>query len=275
VTELSELVGQGRTSRVYAYGRDSVVKVVDHGVPDAWPELEAELTRSVWAMGVPAPQVRDVVSIQGRPSVVFEWVAGPSMWQQMVAEPDRAPDLARDLAAIQKTLLQIGIPPGIPDLVDRLLRKIELATVLPENERAEAAALTAALPRGAALLHGDLHPGNILMGPQGPVVIDWFDATIGHPVADLVRSSLLMQPGTSAPPRHLPGATKRVLQLVQQAYLREFHEELQVAESDLARWRGVVAAGRLAEHAETDATALLDLWAARSDDQEAKLALLS
>lgn len=274
MSEIGELVGRGRTSDVYAYGSDSVIKVAHDDVPEAWPVFEAELTQAVWEMGVAAPQVRDVVLVKGRPSVVFERVAGPSMWQQMIQDPQGAPELARELAAIQKTLLQIGIPARIPDLVDRLSRKIQLASALTADERAEAATLAAALPRGAALLHGDLHPGNILMGVNGPVVIDWFDATIGHPVADVVRSSLLMQPGSSAAPRHLPGATKPVLQPAYDAYVREFQSELQVVALDLACWRGVVAAGRLAEDAELDSGVLLELWEARSNTEAAQLALL-
>lgn len=265
VKSVGELVGRGRTSDVYAYGTDSVVKVAHDDVPHDWPNFEAELTNAVWELGVAAPKVHDVVMINDRPAVVFERIAGPSMWQQMVDRPQDTPALAQELAAIQKTLLQIGIPQGIPDLVDRLVRKIRLASGLSVEERAEAELLVELLPRGAALLHGDLHPGNVLMGQNGPIVIDWFDASIGHPVADVVRSSILMQPNEGAVPRHLPGATHQMLQQLHHTYLAAFRSELEVAVIDLAGWQGVVAAGRLAEGAELDDVALMSLWGERAN----------
>ena len=35
------------------------------------------------------------------------------------------------------------------------------------------------------LVHGDLHPHNIAVTPRGPLVVDWSDAAIGHPLLDL------------------------------------------------------------------------------------------
>lgn len=37
----------------------------------------------------------------------------------------------------------------------------------------------------ATLVHGDLHQGNVLDSPQGPVALDWGDAGVGHPLFDL------------------------------------------------------------------------------------------
>jgi hypothetical protein len=36
------------------------------------------------------------------------------------------------------------------------------------------------------LIHGDLHPGNVVLTPAGHVVVDWSDAAIGNPFVDLV-----------------------------------------------------------------------------------------
>lgn len=261
---VGDLVGLGRTSDVYAYGADAVVKVPHPDVPPDWPAFEAALTAAVQRSGVPAPRVLDLIEVEGRASVVFERVHGPSMWQQMIDAPQRARGLAADLAAIQQSLLSAGIPEGVPDFVDRLERKIQGATGLPEPERDEALALLADLPRGAALLHGDLHPGNVLLGSNGPVVIDWFDASIGHPVADIVRSSILMPASHPAEPRHLPGATAELLHTVHEAYIAEFSDELS-GPPNIATWEAVVAAGRLAEDAESDERGLLALWERRKE----------
>ena len=45
---------------------------------------------------------------------------------------------------------------------------------------------------GGALLHRDLHPLNVLIGPDGPVVIDWTNAARGSPDVDAALSYILM-----------------------------------------------------------------------------------
>ncbi len=57
------------------------------------------------------------------------------------------------------------------------------------------------------------------MTADGPVAIDWFDASIGHPVGDVVRSSLLMRPfGDRGDPQHLPGADPAMLTLLHHSH---------------------------------------------------------
>jgi hypothetical protein len=38
---------------------------------------------------------------------------------------------------------------------------------------------------GPTLVHGDLHPWNIVAGSNGPIVYDWSDAAVSHPFLDL------------------------------------------------------------------------------------------
>ncbi|GHC71541.1 hypothetical protein GCM10007079_04010 [Nocardiopsis terrae] len=49
-------------------------------------------------------------------------------------------------------------------------------------------------PRSGAgrLLHMDLHPGNVVLTPEGPVVIDWTNARDGDPDLDLAVTALLL-----------------------------------------------------------------------------------
>lgn len=256
-----ELIAAGRTSEVHAYGDDSVIKILRAEVPSHWAELEAHLTGSVRSLGVPAPEMRDLVEVNGRPAIVFERIYGPSMWQLMCDDPNEITPLAIMLADVHRQIQHAGLPDGVPDLVIRLCSKIDDAPHLTADEQSEAAALVSSLPRGAALLHGDLHPGNVLMGATGPIVIDWFDATIGHPIADIVRSSILLRPDEQS---HLPGATPTALANLHQVYVEQFGDELARAEPGLQPWESVIAAGRLDEGVEADASKLLALWQARA-----------
>jgi len=258
---IGPLVAVGRTSDVYEFGQGSVVKVPRPTVPGHWAAKEAQFTSAVRNLGAPAPRVRDVVRVDGRDAIVFERVGGTSMWDMIVATPRLARSLASELADIHKDILRAGLPAGLAGLVERMCGKIERAEVLPAEERDEAQKLIEHMPRGAALLHGDLHPANVLMAERGPVVIDWFDTAIGHPVADVVRSSILVRPFPGAGDRpHLPAARPEFLNEFHESYVVAMSDVIDSSPDDLRKWEAVVAATRLAEDAESDQSALLALW---------------
>ena len=272
--EFGELIAAGRTSDVYAYGDDAVIKVPRPSVPAHWPEREARHTAEVRRLGAPAPEVRGIVRVDGRDAIVFERVHGPSMWELLLDEPHRAAELGHQLAVIHGQIMTAGLPLGLVGIVDRMATKISEVQYFREAERGDAVQAVNDLPRGAALLHGDLHPGNVLMSDHGPAVIDWFDAAIGHPVADIVRSSLLIRPFDRAVDRpHVPGAAPAVLLELHDAYLRAMTPFLEPATDDLRMWEAVVAASRLAEEAEIDESPLLAMWRQRARDGEPVLLL--
>ena len=48
------------------------------------------------------------------------------------------------------------------------------------------------MPPGDALVHLDLHPMNVLLGPRGPVIIDWTNASRGAAAFDAGYTYVLM-----------------------------------------------------------------------------------
>lgn len=261
MTRLGQLVAVGRTSDVFEFGPGAVVKVPRPSVPPNWAADEAEFTAAVRLLGAPAPAVLDVVQIQERDAIVFERVWGPSMLDLILDDPKNAGAYGQELASVHRQILRAGLPVAVSGLVGRMQSKIIEIKQFSEAERGHALHVLESLPRGAALLHGDLHPGNVLMSPAGPVAIDWFDAAIGHPVADVVRSSLLIRPFDSVMDRpHMPEVARPVLRELHESYVLAMHDVLALPRDELCQWEAVVAASRLAEEAETDESPLLALW---------------
>jgi aminoglycoside phosphotransferase (APT) family kinase protein len=268
---VGQLVAVGRTSDVYAYGHDSVVKVPRPDVPGHWAGMEAEFTTAVRRLGVPAPEVRDLVQIEGRQAIVFERVSGESLWQKMVASPHDLPALTTEFADLHQTIFSAGLPVDLTGSVDRICTKLSEAQQLSNADRDEAQRLARSLPRGAALLHGDFHPGNVLLSERGPVVIDWFDSAIGHPNTDVIRTSLLLRSDGRGAPPHLPDARPEVLAELLGLYITSMIDVFCVPEHVLQRWESVVAASRLAEDAESDSSALIALWEGRDGRSQSPL----
>lgn len=257
------IVGEGRTSVVRAFGDDSVVKIPKAHVSDSWIELEAEFTQSVRSAGAPAPEVRDIVDVEGRTSIVFERIRGTLMWEAIKAAPETCDAMVADLVALQRQIHELSLPRDVPDLVARMQTKAAAVSALSVSERVDARDLIASLPRGAGVLHGDLHPGNVIITDTGLVAIDWFDVSIGHPLADVLRSTLLMRPlAGDTSPVHLPGAGRPTLEKLQRRYV-ELFEDVLAGENN--KWRAAVAVSRLAEAADPDDNDLWERWRARPE----------
>lgn len=262
------LIAAGRTSDVYQYGAGAVVKVPRPGTPEHWSAMEAQFTEAVRALGVPAAEVLGVVEVDDRVSIVFEHIVGPSMWDRMVSGPSDASALGAELARIHHVIHAAGMPADVPGLIERVSGKVREVVEFDEDECDEACLMIERLPCGAALLHGDLHPGNVLMSDDGPIVIDWFDATIGHPVADVVRSSMLLRPDVDGGGRgHLPGADSSVVMAARESYLSGMASVLDVSDDLRDRWETITAASRLAEGVEEDRVEMLEVWRSRRRHQ--------
>ena len=266
-TTFDSVLSRGNTSDVYALGVDAVIKVPRPEVPDHWVEIEARYATAVHQAGLPSPMVLDVTTVDGRPAIVFERVEGPSMLEALSASPGDVDSFARDMAAIQRELQAAPAPDPLPDLRGRVAGKIETAIGVSSHDRVEARKMLDGLPSGTSVCHGDLHPGNILLGRRGPVVIDWFDATAGAPIADIVRTSLIIRPmrTVSAPPPHLPGVRCAVLERFHRIYVGCMLGDLDAGPVAALSWEAVLAVSRLAEPVGRELDDLVSIWRSRAD----------
>jgi uncharacterized protein (TIGR02172 family) len=243
-----ERIAEGQTAEILAWGDGVVLKLYRDGYPPEEAEREAECVRAVVAEGVATPNAIEVVTVEGRPGVVFERVDGPTMLEQVMAEPEGAAGWARLLAEEQASL-HARHTAAPPSLKERLARKIAEADGLSDILRARARQTLGKLPDGDALCHGDFHPSNILLTERGPVVVDWVDVTRGHPLADVARTCVLLR-FAALPPELDPAAREhidRVRHAFCDAYLERYRALRPFSRAELAAWMAPVAAGRLSE----------------------------
>lgn len=155
---MGELIAAGRDATVHAAGEGRVLRRTAAGRD---LRAEAAVMEHVRAAGYPAPEVFRV----GDGEMELARVQGPTMIEGLEAEPWRVDTHARTLADLHTRLHAIEPP---DDLAPH--------PVLP----------------GGAIVHQDLHPGNVMLSPAGPVVIDWTNARRGEPALDVALTWLLM-----------------------------------------------------------------------------------
>jgi aminoglycoside phosphotransferase (APT) family kinase protein len=255
---LGGVVARGSRSVVHAYGPGVVIKVPKPATPASWILAEARYAEAARAVGAPAPSLLGIEQIRGRPASVWEWVHGVSMWQQVVDRPARSAELGRRLAEVQLELFELVPPVTLPDQRDRLTSKIRRSAASIDASLGQALELLPERTATPRLCHGDLHPSNVIMSADGPVIVDWFDAARGDRVADVARSLLTLLADGAATPSHLPGADRQTLAVLTQAYLSRLQESLDIAPALLSRWQAINAGARLAEGMSTEP--LLEVW---------------
>lgn len=263
INVLGELIAEGRTSKVYALDGNRVAKVLNDDVPRHWAHAEAAYTSAVRSLGVRAPEVFDIDTIDGRLAILFERISGPSMWDEMLMRPNDLDELIGQFVEVQRTVHRAGVPELVPSSRDRMCRKIASVEVLTAADRIEACDVVRSLPSGGALLHGDLHPANVLMADDGPVPIDWFDATVGHPISDVVRTALLLR-SSEGTEHHLAGAGAEQLLTLHDRYVETMFDVLADEIDLLGDWEAAAAASRLAEGTDPDPDSLIERWSNRA-----------
>ena len=152
-------LASGRAADVFDLGDGTVLRRYrsHHDVA-----AEARLMTWVSRRGIPVPTV---VRAAGR-DLVMQRIVGPTMLEDLQQRPWRILRHARTLARLQRRLGEVRAP-----------------SWLPPDER---------LADGPSVLHLDLHPMNVLLGPDGPVLIDWTNARRGPAGADAATTHLLM-----------------------------------------------------------------------------------
>jgi aminoglycoside phosphotransferase (APT) family kinase protein len=188
-----------------ADGQRQKLIVRQHGAADLArnPQMAADefaLLRIVHEAGVPAPApyyLDQSGEFFETPVVVLEYIEGETVFA-LVDAPDLLPQFARQLASIHRIDCASHDIAFLPDHAAHWgsiigHRPARLDDSLSEGRIRDA--LEAAWPwtqrNVSSLLHGDYWPGNILWR-EGQLVgiVDWEDAAIGDPLADIAISRL-------------------------------------------------------------------------------------
>jgi len=153
-------VAHGRASEVIDLGDGTVLRRFKDG---GNPERETMVMRHAEAHGYPVPRVIEVRD----DGLVLEKILGGTMLKWALRRPWTIPRQAATLAELHERLHAIPAPPDLP-------------------------AAGPGKGDGDRLLHLDLHPENVLLARDGPVVIDWTNARRGEPALDVALTWVIL-----------------------------------------------------------------------------------
>jgi tRNA A-37 threonylcarbamoyl transferase component Bud32 len=256
--EPGPLIARGRTADVYAWEPGKVLKLFQPWMDRRAVEYEQRLAQTVHAAGVFTPAVGEVISRGERWGLVYERVEATTLFQQLLRRPWQAKHLAREMAELQAAMHTCPAP-DLPPMHARLEEKIRHARPLPQPLREQALGALEKLPHGQMVCHGDFHPDNILVTGQGLMVIDWIDATAGHPMGDVARSELLILHGALPPGTVMGGVLRLLRRAFYDAYIQRYFSLSTFTAEQAQPWLPVVAAARLSEGITEEEQSLIKL----------------
>lgn len=237
------LIGTGRTAEIYAWGDDRVVKLFMEWCPQIWIENEERLSRIIYESGLPVPAVDGIIDVEGRTGIIYERIEGVSMLDEMESNHNGCLRNAEILAELHASIHSREIS-DIPSLHETIASDICRVNIITNEDRTRILHVLNQLNDGTALCHYDYHPGNIIMSPRGPVIIDWMTARHGNPHADVVRTLLILHYYLYV----IPTDQHMVFNSFIDRYLARYIEIRDSSLGEVEAWGLPIAAARLNEN---------------------------
>lgn len=183
--QVGALLGSGRASEIFDLGQGRVLRRLRFPGDTL---AEGAVMQHARSFGFPVPQVHEVTATE----MVMDRVDGPTMLDDLIATSSRAAAHAASLADLHRRLGAVPAP-------------MWLRRPFTEGDR---------------LVHLDLHPGNVILSADGPVVVDWTNAASGPAGADSALVWLLARVAIEVRPAEVAGRSE-VLEPFLAAFLEE------------------------------------------------------
>ena len=183
-----EIIGRGGQGTIYRLDEETIVKLYDPGYSLEAIEQERAASKSALKLGIPTAFSFGTVKCGDRYGVVFEMMNSGTLAHAMRTEPEKLPQYVKMYCDLFNELHSIHDPDGIyPKLKDSLHQQADRLGRwgLSGEEIATVHGLVNAIRDTDTILHGDFHPGNLMLHNDELLIIDVPDLKTGSPLYDL------------------------------------------------------------------------------------------
>ena len=225
---LDRIIAVRNDKTVYRDG-DRCLKVFNSDFSKADVLNEALNQARIEETGLNIPKILEVTVIDGKWTIVSEYIKGKTLARLMEEEPEKKEEYLEKFVELQLEV-QSKTCPLLTKLKDKMNRKIS-QTDLSATVRYDLHTRLEAMPKHNKVCHGDFNPSNIIISDDGkPYIIDWSHVTQGNASADAARTYLLFWLNGD-----IEGADK---------YLDLFCEKSNTAKQYVQKWMPIVAASQ-------------------------------
>ena len=187
-----QLISSNSTKSVYRDG-NVAIKEFCEGFPKAEVLNEALCNARVEDLpGLHVPKILGVSVVDGKWSIMKEYIEGKTLEQLMEENPDKTQEYMEQMVDLQLEIHSKACP-LLNKLKEKTIRALNEEPELDESTRYELLTRLDGMPKHTKLCHGDFSPSNIIVQEDGTMyVLDWVHAAQGNASADVARTYLLL-----------------------------------------------------------------------------------
>jgi uncharacterized protein (TIGR02172 family) len=206
--KLGNQVGIGNTAEVYEWEDKTVIKLFHSDYPKDSILREFANASIISQMNFPKPMAYDIIEVEGRLGIIYDSILGESLldWLLKTRDIERGGEI---LAQLHGKMLTHKVS-SAPNYKDFLYQNLERAARNTDKEHESLFRKLQKLPEGDTFCHGDFHPGNVILGRERPVVIDFMNVCVGDYYYDVARTVFLME---YTPVPDIPGVVEELIKL--------------------------------------------------------------
>ena len=181
------VIASGVHGTVYLYDEERILKLYNPDVSREAVEKERALAREAFIIGVPTSIPYEVTVCGSRYGIIFEKIRSDSLGHLIASCPEKTEQYAAQYAALARTLHGIHTQRTVfPELKAELKRRLpRLVPYCTEVDMRLLEDLVTRIPDADTLIHGDLHPGNVMVQDGELLLIDMPELMRGSPKWDL------------------------------------------------------------------------------------------
>ena len=215
------LLGAGANGRAYRLDDERIVKVYNKiSNPPEKIRREQESARRAFVHGVPSAIPFELVTVGDELGMIYELVDANTLGSVVHNSPEKLREYALRMSALMKKLHSTEMEKDtMPDARMTLRLWADIAAksdYYSEEDMQSVYDLIDSIPVRNTFIHGDYHPGNIMVQNDELILIDMGDASVGHPVIDLLGTYHLL----SLTPKKNPDVAMRYLGMTAEEAVR-------------------------------------------------------
>lgn len=258
IYSLGQKIGEGGCAEVFEVGHNRIIKLAKENT--SFEALRREYLNNcvAWDFGLPVPRPFELAEVDGRPGIVFEHIIGKTMMDRFFNQDNnkiKQHDIQLTAQLLNGVHQAVISSDDLPSQKSIIKSNIMSVNYLNANEKEKVISLLDSIETKHCLCHGDPNPGNVIVKEDGKaILIDWMNASIGNPEADIAEYIVMMR--YAVLPAHFPMKIRNMFDLIRENLINVFMDEYTtlsgITYDEVTPWIIPIAARKLSADAISD-----------------------